>query len=221
MDINNINDLDLVFFCGNNFVSRGIVFLEKLKNKLIGGKLRNIKYAHVGIVISKKYIVIDNDDPPETKYIIESILSSDCSLFGDGVPDASGGYFFGVQARNLDEVINSNIKRKSSIGYTSIKNKEYLDNYLDKFNTIFQKYNHLNFPIDILRPFNALLPYNNFDNCSLFNFDFIACKKKKTMFCSEFVSYVLDDLKLIDVIPEKIVPSDLLEYCNEIIVINQ
>ena len=54
--LNQVSDLDIIFFYGNNCISKLIVKLESLE-------IKNSKWSHVGIVVRKKYLNIGNSDP--------------------------------------------------------------------------------------------------------------------------------------------------------------
>ena len=184
--LNQVSDLDIIFFYGNNCISKLIVKLESLE-------IKNSKWSHVGIVVRKKYLNIGNSDPDNALYVFESILSSKNKLLCDDQQlDINGNPFFGVQLRRLDDVVYNFLKSGGNVGWG--KQKRVFN--LDKLNEIYQKYIGLQYPINII-PLCALFP------CKI--------KYNKKMFCSELVAQVLIDLYILpnnlDVL--KITPSDL------------
>lgn len=94
--------LTLIAFKGGDLVSKTIRILEKWK-------LGEDEFSHVGILINKDCCPFIPELEKGKIYVWESTMSY--PLFGmtDGVPDVSGKNRFGVQIRDLREVIRKYI----------------------------------------------------------------------------------------------------------------
>jgi hypothetical protein len=102
-----VNPLDLVFFNGPH-VSKAIRTLQKRKISKAKRKARKglneeeiLGWSHVALVITSD-IVDDARLKPGKLYVLESTMSGDKN---DGVNSIEGHAFFGVQIRDLDELV--------------------------------------------------------------------------------------------------------------------
>lgn len=93
-----IKPLDLVFFQGQEIMSKSIMTVESIVSKK-----RMSLYSHVGVVIDKTILPIP--EVGEGLYILESTLGIRYPKGGDVPKDIRGKGRFGVQIRVLEEVI--------------------------------------------------------------------------------------------------------------------
>lgn len=201
-----ISDLDLIFFKGEEFVSKAIMTIEQL----VTG---HNEWSHVGLVISRKNlnIHINKNEPIDTLYLWESTFSSNNPLLtADTTVDVeSNSGVFGVQIRKLDDVINNTLKNKAGVGWGKLINNPLDDKVVDsdrksiqdKLNKLHIKYYHKSYPTNV---------------CSLLRALFTCCtcvppNNRKTVFCSQFVSIVYKNLGIIDnkCITGEVIPVDL------------
>lgn len=196
----NFKELDLIFMGSNDSVSKCIRCVEAC----IHGKA---DWSHVGLVISKKYVhlVYPNDDPEDTLYIWEAILSSTIPLIcPEQVLDAdSKTSVFGVQVRKLDDVIKGALSSGQRVGYGKLLNNPvYIDPLLimNKTKQLYREYYHRGFEDDPGECACACLPCN----CH--------CCGDTNVFCSEFVSHIYQELDIMgrQFDPSKIMPQDFV-----------
>lgn len=104
-----VNPLDLVFFNGPH-VSKAIRTLQKRKISKKKRKAQTAQeimgWSHVALVITSE-LVDDARLVPGKLYVLESTMSGSKN---DGVNAINGDSFFGVQIRDLDELISAYTK---------------------------------------------------------------------------------------------------------------
>lgn len=211
-----IKSFDIIFFKGNDFVSKTILKLEKHGNKIpeSGG------FTHVGLCLKYdilKYIPelegLINED---TVYVWESSISGE---LGSKVYNIYGETFLGVQLRNFDELIVSyDDADDTAIAIGSIKNnpikdKENIEELGSRFREIFNRYNGC---------------FYDANCCSLCSTVFKCCrgaarKSEKVLntedwyFCSELVASVFRDMGIInkDIDPKTVTPVDLCYFSGD------
>jgi hypothetical protein len=208
-----IRPLDCIFFKGNEEVSEAIVDLEKLTMG-IG------EWSHIGIVVNKDIIPSLNIKDNNELYIWESTLSSSNKLLSkDPTLDAeSNKAVFGVQIRNLKDVINNNLKDKVKLGWGKLKNnpidkmsEEDDVNYQNRLSIlksllskIHQDNYHKPYTMNVFRLFSAM-----FNCCGCLRSS--CCIGEDWRFCSQLVSMVYQEIGVLSKSfdNEVILPQDL------------
>jgi hypothetical protein len=218
-----IKPLDLILFSGNNFLSRTIKLVEKEKIGL--GTI-----SHVGIVVNKELLPHIKELEYNQLYIWESTNSR--IKVSNHPKDILGKSKFGVQIRNLKEVIEFYLKYQGRVFWGKLNNHPFRIKEKDSLSTYHQR------KMDIIKTFKEIeINYGN----SSFNLSFIDLaasvfpslrplrsfkkklkklffkKKKKSksyipFFCSEFVAMIYKSISLLDenIDPANVVPVDFL-----------
>lgn len=209
-----IYDLDIIFFRGNELVSKAIVELEK-------AILGTGEWSHVGLVISKRHLKTINlsiTESKDTLYIWESTMSSTNKIItADPSLDVeSGKGVFGVQIRRLDDVIKNSLKNGVCIGWGRLLNNPLIqrvwesdvdfDMRLDeieiKLGYLHGLYQHRPYPLNVLRIIRSL-----FESCHCIE----PLDDTGSVFCSQFVAIVYQYLGILEKRFDtgEIVPVDL------------
>jgi hypothetical protein len=216
-----IKPLDLIMFSGNNFLSKTIRLVEKEKLGL--GTI-----SHVGIVITKEILPHIKELDPCKFYIWESTNSR--IKFSNHPKDILGKSKFGVQIRDLKDVIEYYLQYQGKVFWGKLDQNPFKIKYKDSLITFHQR------RIQIIEKFKEI--EKNYGN-SRFNLSFIDLaasvfpslrplrslkkklnkvfkrKKKKSytpFFCSEFVAMIYKSISLLDenIDPSNVVPVDFL-----------
>jgi hypothetical protein len=211
-----LRPLDMLLFSGGEFVSKFIKHVEitQLAQKK-GIPVEPGAFSHVGLVVTSE--ILDHELVlPEKIYIWESTMGG---ALGDGVTNVEGKTFFGVQLRDFDTLVPV----YDTPDDTSIAVAHLLVNPLDsakdkeeikkKFTEIFHKYNGVLYDINLLDEMGSI-----FGVCRRIR-DQIdeVIGDDKWLFCSEHVATVYQDMGIFPptVIPENVVPMDLVGYDND------
>ena len=113
---NQIQPFDVLLFRGGDFISSAITKVQKLR-------LGNGSFSHAGLVINGYLLGYDDEDKKDKLYLWEITMSGKLT---DGVPDIRGKSFLGVQVRDLDKVVEANLKNpKIKIGWLPLINNPY------------------------------------------------------------------------------------------------
>ncbi|QYB17531.1 hypothetical protein PV-S19_0167 [Pacmanvirus S19] len=241
--IGKIRPLDLIVFRTVDPISSGI---QKLQDELIGyGEI-----SHVGVAISREYCdkinVVNNSQ--KTLYCWESTASG---WIGDGVKNAeTGKASFGVQLRNLREVIKSYLMNPNANigvcrlidnpilkheGETTSQYDRRIDDLKMKISIAYDNYNSNSFEFNPLVLLGALFPplrplrdatYEVLEKY-MGTFD-----KNAWLFCSEFVCLLYQQIGVITdetdgyadgklPNPENCLPVDLLSFDTDVDGINK
>lgn len=210
---NKIKPLDLIVFRGGEVVSTTIRLLQELK-------VNNNDWSHVGLVINTELLPNIPNGKKNKLYILESALSGDLN---DGVPTSDGKIIFGVQVRDLQEVIKGYYKLNNTlVGYCKLKNNPYnqklyesLEEYEARllilqadFINIYNEYGTKFFDIS---PLNLLASIFPSIRCFRNKWDKYIGIGKNWLFCSELVALVYHKLGIInlpDFDPSDVIPVD-------------
>jgi hypothetical protein len=219
-----IKPLDLIMFSGNNFISKTIRMVEKEKLGL--GTI-----SHVGIVLTKELLPHIKELQKGKFYIWESTNSKvKVSSFPK---DILGKSKFGVQIRNLKEVVEYYLQFQGKVFWGKldqnpfkIKNKDSLSTFhqrkveiIEKFKEIEKNYGNSRFNLSFIdlgaSVFPSLRPLRSLKNKLQKLFKRKKKKSKKSytpFFCSEFVAMIYKNIYLLDenIDPANVVPVDFL-----------
>jgi hypothetical protein len=214
-----IQDLDLIFFKGNAFVSKIITTMTRW----VTGKG---DWSHVGLVVSKRLLPnLKTDDPPDTLYIWESTLSSNTrhhrndsnsqqhadTVQGmlqqarETVCAESNKPVFGVQVRRLDDVLQECFRKNVRIGWGKLivsPQRKRLDETEDMYiirlhnmklllNNLHDEYYHRPYEKNPFRLASSLTPC--LKGCRS-----DCCPGRTWIFCSQLVGIIYQQLGLID-----------------------
>lgn len=220
--------LDIILFSGSDFVSKMIQFLQK--KKLGKGII-----SHVGIVINKELMPHIEGMEKDKLYIWESTSSVELPLVADTVPDISGKGKFGIQIRDLQEVIiGYNHQEKASVYWGKLRNNpwrkkdnEHIDEYKKRRKKIkwlikecHEIYGKSHYDASVLDLLSSLYPtLRPLRNMKLWILKKITNKRKRDVckskfFCSEFIAILYKTLEIIPnyINPSNVVPVDFLGY---------
>ena len=206
--IQKVRPLDLLVFQGGEFVSNIISFVEKE-----GDGTGSV--THVGVAINDSFCPLIKISPKlglasGRMCTWESTMSGPLN---DGVYDAeTDTSFFGVQIRDLEEVITGYLQNpKANIGLCRLKNNpcfplpdeswsDYLSRSADliqKIETAYKNYNGTRYNpnfLDLLASvFPKLRPFRNLEDETLGKL----FGMNKWLFCSEFVTVVYEAVGII------------------------
>ena len=219
-----IKPLDLIMFSGNNFISKTIRMVEKEKLGL--GTI-----SHVGIVITKELLPHIKELEKGKLYIWESTNSK--VKLSSFPKDILGQSKFGVQIRNLKEVVEYYLQFQGKVFWGKldqhpfkIKNKDSLITYhqrkmdiIEQFKEIEKNYGNSRFNLSFIdlgaSVFPSLRPLRSLKNKLQKLFQRKKNKSKKSytpFFCSEFVAMICKKISLLDetIDPANVVPVDFL-----------
>ena len=183
---------DLLFFGGgNNPLTHAITCMESCVNG------HQSIYSHVGIITRKDCIkfVFPNTEPSDTLYVWQS---------GFGIDADTHQHTIGVQIQKLDDVIEEKFKSGHKMGWGVLKDNPFTKNPEQTkimLRKLYSDYFGISFDTDPVELVSSCIP----------------CKWKcysnnKSLFCSEFVSRVYQDLGILDMkySPNKILPMDFI-----------
>lgn len=223
----NLQPLDLIFFKGNEFVSRGIVYLTKRQQKRKMTKIKTKEkekelcskwFSHVAMVISSD--LYDHESlKPRKLYLIESTMSGKKN---DNVNNIDGKSFFGVQIRSLDEIIHEYTKDPKDpriIACSYMKNNPFRENkdserckemrilFTSWYDFYWKDTKYDANPISLLA--SMYTPWR-FLRCLVEKIS----GTEKWLFCSELIAEILRILKILheDTNPKNVIPMDFLGY---------
>lgn len=198
---NNINSFDVFLFRGNEIVSNTISIIEKKEEQNQEAGL----FTHCGIVIKGDLFAESSKYYDKNKiYIFESVLSGH---FGAGIKNVDGETFFGVQLRDLDELIPAFLSQKNThIGWCKILHKPHITK--EEWMEIFNKYNHRKYDYNIIDLIaSACKEIRIIRHISSFWFHHI----RSWQICSELVANILLEIKMIkDIDPRDVIPADFI-----------
>jgi hypothetical protein len=223
---------DLLLFKGSGIVSEVITRFQehslRLYERVNNVSQENVLCTHVCIVMTRELCPNFRTTylPEDTKLIWESNYSGS---LGDGVLSAETGEgFFGVQVRNLKDVLEAYLKKKgNSVALCKLINNPtriHKEESKDQYNTrqkkqreqcieLYKKYNHERYPVNLLDLTGAALPklrpLRDFTDNILNKMNL---GSKGAIFCSEFVAIVW---QAIGIMPKKykskdVIPQDLV-----------
>jgi len=205
-----IRPFDLIFFRGSEIISDIISFFEK--------KFQNEdKWTHVGMVISPD--ILNFDVKTSDLYIWESTMSG---KLGDGAKKIIGNTF-GVQIRNLNDVVQHYDSNKTFIGWSKCKynpldklSDESETNYIIRKTSIlsnlqifFDNHKNASYDANPLHLLSTIFPkLSKHTNTSGISPDL-----GEKFFCSELVSsiYIVSHILPSSLDPEEISPVELLQ----------
>lgn len=214
--LDKIRPLDLILFSGNTLISKTIKMAEKKKYGI-----GNV--SHIGLIIDHSLIPSIKQMSKYNLYIWES-TSSKCR--NNRLKDIFNKSRFGVQIRNLEEVISCYIHSGGRVFWGKLKNNpmkiqdhESEDNYknriykiISKMEMIYLNYGKSSYNLSIIDLAASIYPWMR-PLRSLKNYIQRKTKKSKPvpLFCSEFVAIIYKELGIIEGIEtENIVPVDFL-----------
>ena len=204
-----MNPLDLVFFKGNDFISRTVSGIE------IVGTGSN-QFTHVGIIINDELLDIPQLVSGEL-YLLESTVDQ------AGSGDIVTGRKIGVQIRHLTEVVNSyKAEPNCSVAWCKLTGNPIFSNKVEtiaKFKKLYKKYGNAFYNMNILDLLAAAIPCfekprNLFDTIThetkeIIN-NFHHFDTEQWVFCSQLVAIIYKDLGLLTGNPEDFSPVELL-----------
>jgi hypothetical protein len=215
-----IRPLDLILFSGNTIFSKTIKMVEKKKYGI-----GNI--SHIGMIVDKSILPHIKQINNYKFYIWES-TSSKCTISGrHKLKDIYNKSRFGVQIRDLEQVISCYIHSGGRVFWGKLKNnptkilndeteneyQERIQNLITKMKMIDDVFGKSSYNLSLidlgasvyswLRPFRKLKNYIQQKNNK---------NKPCPLFCSEFIAIIYKEIGIIDsdVEPQNIVPVDFL-----------
>lgn len=160
-----IQELDLIFFRGKDFISTAILEVEKITTG-------ENQWSHVGLVVSKKLLPLVEQLKPGRLYIWESVLSSNFIMGTDGILDVETSKgFFGSQLRDLKDVVRAYNENCGKVGLSRLINNPWKDEHqrpriISLFSKLHKDYCHAPFDVNPLgclgSAFRCLRPGRNF-----------------------------------------------------------
>ena len=209
---NSLKPLDLVMFSGGEYVSHLIKFMEKNLLERPNEPNNGVDpgaFSHVGMVVTSD-ILEHKQVLPGKFYVLESTMGGPLSQ--DKVLNIMGKSKFGVQLRDLEELIPSYLSSEGSAIAIARLKPEYSTLCRDKtlFTSVFKKYNGRTYDINpislaasllkvcrcIREPMEEMTGTNNW------------------LFCSELVAQVYIDMGVINnsINPKNVVPMDFVGF---------
>lgn len=217
-----IMPLDVIFFSGNDFISKTIKFLQEKK-------LGNGSISHIGLIVNKDILPNVPNLEKDKLYIWESTSSVELPFYSEKAIDVvSGQGKFGIQIRDLEQVIEHYLSKQDTAVYWGklrenpwrMKDNEDIKIYKKRrkktmwlMEDIYDIYGTTRYDNSLLDLFASLFPsMRPVRNSKLWLMKKFKSKKKKNkfkgkLFCSEFVSMIY---KTLNIIPEHINPSDVV-----------
>jgi hypothetical protein len=219
--LESIRPFDLILFSGKNFLSKTIRLVEKEKLGL--GTI-----SHVGLVVTKDVLPHIKELKEDKLYIWESTSSK--NKFVEQNKDIYGEYRFGVQIRELEQVIESYLKYQGRVFWGKLKDNpwrckkiiSYREQYLRRKNIVSimkdieKKYGNSSFNLNIIDLAASIFPiFRPIRSLKKKIGKWIKRKKKNEyvpLFCSEFVAIIYKSLNMLDkdIEPSNFVPVDFL-----------
>lgn len=204
-----VKTFDLIFFRGPEITSKTISFTMSLELK----KSNKALYSHLGLVIlGKDFPYYHKYYSPDKIYIWESTLS--WNRLGDGIKDVDGKRSFGVQLRDLEEVIDKNCGlTTTSVAWCKLKKPCIIDPY--KLANVFKKHQGKTYEINIFNLLAAVFPCLRKYRKSVHKMC-CCCKTDQStyVFCSELVAIVYKEFGILNkhVKPENVIPPDFISF---------
>jgi hypothetical protein len=214
-----IRPLDLILFSGNTILSKTIKMVERKKYGI-----GNV--SHIGMVIDKLVLPHIKQINDYKMYIWES-TSSKCAITGKHkLKDIFNKSRFGVQIRDLEQVVTCYINSGGRVFWGKLKNnptkireneteREYQDRIEilnTKFKMIYDVFGKSSYNLSLIdlgaSVYGWMRPLRKLKN-------YIQRKRKNKpcpLFCSEFIAIIYKEIGVIDdnVEPQNIVPVDFL-----------
>lgn len=188
---NSIQPLDILVINGKEIYAKAISFAELFF-------LGNGQWTHVGVVLNSDVISFEGIEKDKL-YIFESTLSS------EEYPDRkTGKKKFGVQIRDLEDVLNECIDHENILVLRKLANNPLDSEDAEKVKESIQKF----FDATIDKSYDWLsLPR------ALFSCFCNICPRKKSYFCTELAVELYQEVGLIDkdFDPETISPPELMD----------
>lgn len=142
-----IKPLDLILFKGNDAISSTVMQMEKFV-------LGNGDWSHCGLVLSTDIVPIRNGVPGRL-YIWESVF--------DTIKDVElDDYVFGVQVRDLEEVVSAyNRPLDTKVAWCRLRNSVDLNDETIRAKTalLYKMYNHVQYNYSLCDLLNTLTPH--------------------------------------------------------------
>lgn len=213
-----IRSFDLLSFRGGDFISDIIIILQR-KSKGIS------PFSHVGMVVKSDILEEWNGYKlkEDNIYVLESTFSYEVMGILKSSPDViKEKGIFGVQLRNLEDVIDTYISsKKTKIAWCKlIENPlDYKDINLikDEFRVIFEKYYNMFYALSLLDLLGTLYPAiafirDNKKKLTKYLRKMLFMKKNNEwQFCSQLVANIYKDMGIASVNPNNITPSDFFK----------
>lgn len=205
-----IRPLDLVFFQGQEIMSKSIMVVEYMVSKN-----RTPLYSHVGVVVDKSVLPIP--EIGDGLYILESTLGVRYPKGGDVPIDVRGKGRFGVQIRVLEDVI---VGYGGSVAIGPLTVSIDKDVAREKILDIWKKYKNGRYAGDILSllssAFSCLRPPAQVTRhiySKAGKIIHIGEPDVPYVMCSQLVCLLYQKLGLVpkDIKPENVMPLDFLD----------
>ncbi len=209
-----IQPLDLLLFRGPDFISNTIRWIQRRRLGLGAGR-----FSHVGLVVDER--VYKNPRMlPGKLYVLESTMSG--NITSEGVTDINGQVVFGVQIRDLDEVIKAyDSSPTSRIAVGHLRNNPYLscsdqmerDIFRSRCTTLINSVEGRQYDANLFSLCGALFPRLR----GLRDMAETVLDTDKWLFCSELCALMY---KSLDILPpsldeRNVVPVDFLPGIDE------
>lgn len=194
---NNIHDFDLILFRGCDIISNTIATIQG-----------NNGFTHVGIIISPKLLPNYSLDSNKL-YILESTFSYKIEGMNNGPPDVlTNQQFFGVQLRDLEDVLKSYIINNETKVY--YRNSNII--FTGDFEQIFKSYHKKPFTTNNIIDYRQITPTYLELVKSLITKDFIEDWMSNSFTCVNLVLSIYKDVGKIDKEVKIFYPCELLPY---------
>ena len=201
----NLRPFDLIFFKGDAIFSAVISALERHGNKMSNSG----EFSHVAMIVNSDVLIYEGVLPGKL-YVLESIVGG---TFAHNVKDIKGKVKYGVQIRDLDEIIPAFDKsNKTTIAWGKIKNNpldttpineiklrltEFCTKYVGK-SYEFNPYNLLSSVFPSMRKYRSIVEK--------------LCHNKNCYFCSEIVALAFKEFGIYpgSVNEKDVLPRDII-----------
>ena len=216
-----IKPFDLIFFIGGEKISSTIRFIQRVS---LGVENKLEVWSHVGLVVTRD-LLDDKRLEPGKLYLIESTLSG---KFNDGIKNVDGKSFFGVQIRDLDQLVKKYAgKKKRGIAWSRLHNNPFRltsqteDGLLKQkeiqfaFTTVWPvRWEGIRYNFNLISLAASVWPAFKPLDWLLLKFDFL--NTDDWLFCSELVFDILQVFKFYDkhIDASSVLPQDFLGYDN-------
>ena len=200
-----LRPFDPIFFRGSDFISKTIMKIEKIGNRIE----RSGDFSHVGMIVTSD-ILDDSRLIPGKKYIWESTMSG---KLGGGNNNINGKSYLGVQLRDFDELI----VLYDAPNNTSIAVGTLFEHPLDKypadimkniFTPFFKKYDGRRYDANLFSLLSAICPGLRFMRKKIEKI----CHTEDWLFCSELLAMTYIHLNIYPstLNPKNVVPRDIV-----------
>ena len=224
---NNILPLDIIFFRGTDPVSKLICSLQKQR-------LGRGDYSHVAVVVNSEILPSVPQLKPGELYVWESTMSKELFGITDGVRNINNKGVFGVQIRNLKNVIEAQSANEGTVvAWGKLINNPWVNNFNKQeiimvMEHCLREYGSQNYDVNCLNLIGALFPQcrkvrNGLETVLDNGYDVLRSINlvdgdgpEEWLFCSELVASIFQQLNIIDKNKESrnVVPMDFLG-CDE------